>query len=298
MPSESAVATSPLERLHGVGGALAERFRAIDIDTPAKLARVLPRDYKDWRKPTRIADIVREAIARHGAPEEPESGEAIAVGELTNAREVRARVAIVTGDLTDGSGRLKLTWFGRRGLRLNAGDRLFVHGRAQVKFVRGAPIVELNVLHHRVLEAGEEYEGAVVPVYRGSKDLPSRTIAKVIEHNLADLSHYVRPIVPDAIVAAHGFDDLVTAWRRLHRPVSPEDAVSARERMIFEEFFGIAIRATLRARASPCRGRRARDRRGTGVSCPLSRRRSASRSRARSAARSRRSTPIWANSRR
>jgi len=240
----AAAAKSSLERLHGVGHALAERFHALDIDSPAALARVLPRDYKDWRTPVRIAEIVRDAIARHGAAESADSEETIAVGELTNAREIRARVAIVTGDLTDGSGRLKLTWFGRRGLKLNAGDRLFVHGRAQVKFVRGAPTVELNVLQHKVLEPEEAYRGAVVPVYRASKDLPSRTIAKVIDTNLEELVPYVRPLVPEALATSRGFGDLLEAWRRVHRPASPEEAVAARERLIYEEFFGIALRAT------------------------------------------------------
>jgi ATP-dependent DNA helicase RecG len=193
-----------------------------------------------------IGEIVRATLARRTVPDEPDSSEAIAVGRIVRVSEFRARVPIVAADIEDGSGRIKATWFGRRGLKLAVGDRIFVHGRAAVKRSRGAVAVELNVLHHRILAEDDVYRGAIVPIYRASKDVPSRTIAQTIEKNFEALAALVPEVMPAAIERAHGYVSLPVAWRDAHRPPTPEAAEAARERLIFEEFFGIALAAAVK----------------------------------------------------
>jgi ATP-dependent DNA helicase RecG len=162
--------------------------------------------------------------------------------------EFRARIPIVTAELEDDTGRLRATWFGRRGFagKLAIGDRVFVHGRVQAKRTRGALTIELNVLHHKVLGEDEEYQRTIVPIYRASKELSSRAIATVIERNFASLEGFVRDVLPPDLLAARGYGPMREAWRELHRPSSPEAAASARERAIYEEFFGIALAAALK----------------------------------------------------
>ena len=212
------------------------------------MAADYPRDYKDWRRPTPIAEIVREALARFTQPGETESSEEIALGRVVRVNEFRARIPIVTADLEDETGKLKATWFGRRGFsgKLAVGDRVFVHGRAQAKRTRGALTIELNVLHHRVLREDEAYAGAIVPIYPASKELSSRAIATVIERNFEALEGFVRDVLPPDLLAARGYGPMREAWRELHRPSSPEAASGAREQAIYEEFFGIALAAALK----------------------------------------------------
>ena len=79
---------------------------------------------------------------------------------------MRGRLPIVSAQLEDATGSLTATWFGRRGFagRLNAGDRVFVHGRVALKRRRNAAVsVEMNVLHHRMLADGEAYRGSDRP---------------------------------------------------------------------------------------------------------------------------------------
>jgi ATP-dependent DNA helicase RecG len=237
-----------LTDLRGVGPELARKFATIDVRTPRDLVATYPRDYRDWRTPTPIAEIVRATFARANEPAEPDSSEEIALGRIVRVDEFRGRVPIVAAELQDESGRIKATWFGRRGLagKLTPGARVFVHGRAAVKRTRGALGVELNVLHHKMLGEDEAYEGAVVPVYRASKDVPSRVVAATIEKNLDALASLVRDVMPDEILDAHGFGPLSVAWRQAHRPATPEAAAAARERLIFEEFFGIALAAAVK----------------------------------------------------
>ncbi len=250
-----------LQNLHGVGPGLVRKLATLGVSTPRDLAVTYPRDYKDWRQPQLIADIVRATVARGVSPDEAESHEVIAVGRIVRVSEFRRGVSILTAELEDESGRIKATWFGRRGLgaRLAAGTRVFVHARATLRRARGGVAVELNVLHHALLDEDERYRGAIVPVYRATKELPSRTIATTIDRNFEALAALVDDHIPEHVLAPLGYGPLPDAWRALHKPTTLEAAAAARERIVFEEFFGIAFAAALK-RAQ---------RRGAGGATPL-----------------------------
>jgi ATP-dependent DNA helicase RecG len=126
---------------------------------------------------------------------------------------------------------------------------VFAHGRIASKSKGRLLDVEMNVLHHRVLREGETYRGAIVPIYRASKELPSRTIASLIERNFDALASLVREVVPAEPLARRGYSSVRRAWEEVHRPTTPQSAAQARERLIYEEFFEIALIAA---------GRRAR----------------------------------------
>ena len=238
-----------LRDLRGVGPALAERLAEMDIRTPADLTATFPRAYKDWRVPTPIGEIVRAAVARGIEAKDAPSTEEIAVGTIRSLREFRGRVAVVSAELEDATGRLRVSWFGRRGLagRLAIGDRIFVHGRVALKRSRTAgTTVEMNVLSHRLLDEGEEYRGRIVPVYRASQEVPSRTIAAIFERNEAALAALVRDVMPAEVERKHGYPTLSQAWRDVHFPRSMDVAGAARERLLFEQFFGLALAAALK----------------------------------------------------
>jgi ATP-dependent DNA helicase RecG len=232
--------------LEGVGPELARKFATIDVHTPGDLLAVYPRAYRDWRTPIPIAQIVRETLAR-GRDADPEAAEYIAVATIRSVREIRTRVAIVTAELEDESGgRMTAAWFGRRGLHFDEGDRVFVHGRVAIKRKAGATAVEMNVMSHRVLRDGQAFSGSIVPIYRASKDLPSRTTAAILKKNLDRLAALVPDRIPEPILHRHHYPLLSTAWRDAHAPSTMEAAAAARERLIYEEFFAMAFSAALK----------------------------------------------------
>jgi len=234
--------------LRGVGPESARKLAEINIRTPRDLAATYPRDYKDWRRPASVGDVVRRALGRAQDPQAPESAEEILIGRVVRTSEFRGRIPIVSAELEDESGTIKATWFGRRGFagKLAPGDRVFVHGRAQLKRTGKSTGVELNVLHHRILREDEAYVGAVMPVYPAGKELSSRAIAGIIERNLDVLGSFLHDSLPPAVAAKHGYGSLLEAWREVHKPHSPESAAAARERLVFEEFFGLALAAAAR----------------------------------------------------
>jgi ATP-dependent DNA helicase RecG len=220
---------------------MARKLETIGVVAAADLARVYPRTYKDWRVPTPIERIYREAAERARGGGDEEAFEEILVGEIVKVQAFHSRMAILQAQVRDDTGMIRVTWFGRKGLKFTPGDRVFLCGRIGSKRKARKFDLEMNVLQHRVLREGETYRGAIVPVYRANKELSSRAIATLIERNLDSLSRYVQEIVPAEIIARHGYVSLRQAWREMHQPVTLESAAAARERLIYEEFFQIAL---------------------------------------------------------
>ena len=223
-----------------MGSETAERFAELGIRTPLDLLNDFPYRYEDLRFPTPAAKL--------GSSE----SEVNAVGRIVWVRERRARhLAIVEAELQDESGTFVATWFGRTYLMgaLKKGMRLFVRGRVQ-RTLAGA---KMNVSTHRVLGENETYHGEMVPVYSASKTLTSRKIRQVVTRNLpALLALAGEEPLPAAALRERGYPPMQQAYRALHAPQTPEEALRARERFIFTEFLALALAAQLKRRRRIC----------------------------------------------
>ncbi len=183
-------------------------------------------------------------------------GEAIVVGDVVRVKERQGRFPLVTAALRDETGVVDAKWFGRRYLagKLAAGDRLFVAGRV----TRAGLLPEINVSTHRVLREGERWQGEIVPVYGATKELPTRAIRAAIAKNLDRLIAAQPDALPPALVRRFGFPPLAQAWREVHAPRDLDAAARAKERIVFDEFFSIALAAAVkRARREAAGGARA-----------------------------------------
>jgi ATP-dependent DNA helicase RecG len=186
--------------------------------------------YRDWRVPQAISTLAE--------------GEAIVVGRVVSVKERAGRFPLVTVNLRDDTGVIAAKWFGRKHLfgRFSAGDRLFVSGRV----TRAGLLPEINVTNHKELRDDEPYVGEIVPVYGATKDLASRTIRTTIAKNLDRLLSERVDALPADLVAQHGFPPMREAWYGVHAPREMDDVERGRSRIVFEEFFGIALAAALK----------------------------------------------------
>jgi ATP-dependent DNA helicase RecG len=225
--------------LGGIGPKTAPLFRELGIDTAVALLEYLPFRYDDLRFPMparRLGDA---------------GGEENAVGRVADVKERRVRgLEIVELRMTDDAGDAFVAkWIGRNRYvygRFREGMRLFVRGRVERTF--SGPVV--GVSHYGMLRDDEEYRGALVPVYRASKDLASRKIAAVLKKNLTRLLELAPPdTLPPSLAAARGYGTLLDAYRAVHAPRTPDEAERARERFVFAEFLALATAATLRRNA-------------------------------------------------
>jgi ATP-dependent DNA helicase RecG len=185
-------------------------------------------------------------------------GEAIVVARVLRVKERkgRGRFQLVTAALQDDTGIIEAKWFGQRYLsgKLAPGDRIFVAGRV----TRTGLLPEINVGTHKLLRDDEPFEGEIVPVYGATKELPSRTIRTVIAKNIDRLVAQHADALPPSVVRRFGFPPLAQAWREVHAPRDLDAVKRARERIVFDEFFSIALAAAVkRARREAAGGARA-----------------------------------------
>ena len=240
----------PIASLGGIKRATLEQLVRLGLHTLGDLARHYPYRYEDLRSPQTISALqaTRASSALPG-------GDVNVLGVVRQVKHVRLRGRVrskTTALVDDGTGTVTAVWFGRPylGAQLRAGQRIFLHGR--VDFTLAG--VQMSVARHRVVPEGEEYDGELVPVYPLTSGLSNYTIgrlaARALERCLADpRSAAELDPLPRSIAAKHRFADARWALRAIHRPRTPEDAERARKRLIFEEFFVLAVQAARRRAA-------------------------------------------------
>ncbi|MBV8638188.1 MAG: ATP-dependent DNA helicase RecG [Candidatus Eremiobacteraeota bacterium] len=225
----------PIESLGGVGAKSAPLFRDLGIHTARDLLDYIPFRYDDLRFPTPSNKLGTNA------------GEENAVGVVTQVKERRVRgLEIVEVRLRDDAGEFTAKWIGRNRYvigRFSEGMRLFVRGRTERTLAGPA----LNVTQYSQLRDGETYHGEMVPVYRASKDLPTRKIASVVAKNLPRLIGVTGDDpLPPGVARDRKYGTLASAYHAVHAPATPEEAQAARERFIFTEFLVLATAAEMR----------------------------------------------------
>ena len=231
----------------GVGPQLAEQLERLGIASIADLLRHYPYRYDDLRDVTPIADLVGGVS--------PVPSEVNVVGTIRQFRHVRLRGRVrskSTAIVEDGTGELGAVWFGRPylGSQLKPGLRVFLRGRAE-RTLAGA---QLTVSRHRVMTGNEAYRGELQPVYPATASLPSHKLRMMIRRVLTPAlrksngSSQLDPLPPQ-LNKKRKFADARWALRAIHSPSSIDDAEEARRRLVYEEFFLMAVSAALRRAA-------------------------------------------------
>lgn len=232
----------PLERLKGVGSALAARLADMELRTVLDLLQHYPRRWIDRTKKTDIAAL---AVG--------EEATVFAEVRTIHGRRTRQGRALVEAVVHDGTSMLTITFFnqGWREKQLSVGTEAAFFGKLDVyrgKRQMTNPVVDV------VGRAGvaDEKTGVIVPVY------PQSGKAEVFTWQL-------RAMVSDALAKcrARGFADPLdetvldrcdlvdrdTALRAIHRPESMAELAAAKRRLIFDEFLRMQVGLVARKRA-------------------------------------------------
>jgi len=220
------------------------------VRTVGDLVRHYPYRYDDLRSPQSVGQL--QAMRAAG---DPLPAEVNLLGAIVSVKHVRLRGRVrakTTAIIQDGTGTLTAIWFGRPylGSQLKAGQHVFLRGRLEFTLV--GP--QVMVSRHRVVPEDERYEGELVPVYPLTASLTNLTLrrlaAKALTRTFADAdAREELDILPQSISKKRGFAEARWAIRAIHQPRSPEEAAKARKRLVFEEFFLLAIESALRRAA-------------------------------------------------
>ena len=218
----------PVNRIKGVGEKTAALFGKINVYTVDDLIRHYPRDYETYDAPVSI---------RETSP-----GNVHAVyGQITaipNVKKVR-NLSILNAILKDDNGdSIQLTFFNMPFLKkvLKPGGFYLFRGLVQQ---RGT---------HKFMEqprmfTWDEYRqksGRLLPRYALTKGLTNQTVQK----SVAQALEYYPPekeYLPQMILQKYPMLSHREAIYALHFPESREELLTARNRMVFEEFFSFLL---------------------------------------------------------
>ncbi len=238
-------AAMSVERLRGVGEKKAEALAAVGITTVLDLLTHYPRRWIDRTREARIRDlrVDEEALVLASV--------AHVASRRTSGRGGRGRSnVLVTADVTDGSGHLRVTFFGQawRERQLAPGTELALFGKLEVFAGRKQmtnPVVDLVGRE----SDGSAATGRVVPIYpqSGKAGLSTRELAGFVAEALRRSERRgIADPVPDAVLDEL---DLVTrdaAIRGIHDPGTTSEQVVARDRLVFDELLRIQLALVLR----------------------------------------------------
>jgi ATP-dependent DNA helicase RecG len=237
----SPVLTRPVAEVLGLRPRIRALLERLGIVTVHDLLRHFPHRYEDLRSALPIAQL-RAA---------PQGEEVNAMGEVVRVEHVRLRRPVrskITAILRDGSGELQAVWFGRPYVasQLHPGLRVFVRGRLSLSLAGPS----INVTRYRIVKPGEPYRGDLLPVYPQTAGLTSYDLGRLVRAALRAVSQAPdRPgleLLPEPVRRQEGFVEAWQALQWIHHPATPEQASRARRRLVFEEFFLLAMEASRR----------------------------------------------------
>ena len=214
--------TSILE-LKGIGEKTQKLFAKINILTVGDLLHTFPRDYESFQSPVPITQAkVGEICAI----------EAIVCGSV-NVKKVRS-LTILQVLVKDASGGMQLTFFNMPFLKniLKPGSRHIFRGRVQSK--GPAKLMEQPRLYKE--EEYGKYLAFIQPRYSLTKGLTNQTIQKAVKQALT-YYHFGQDPYPEEFRKQYDLMERREAMNNIHFPISYEELVKARRRMVFGEFF-------------------------------------------------------------
>jgi ATP-dependent DNA helicase RecG len=202
----------------------------------------LPRRYDDLRELSRLGDLV-------WAEEGSVVSARVRVEDVRVEASWRRRIQRTIARLSDETGDIEATWFGRRFIerRLRKGQEIVVSGRLK-RFGRRWTID--NPEFQAVDGDGEVlHAGRIVPVYRLTAGLTAARLRVAIREALDRAGHAYPEYLPGDIRQEEGLVGIAEALESAHYPESFERRDAALHRLAFDELMALQLGMVMRRRA-------------------------------------------------
>ncbi|WP_414507514.1 helicase-related protein [Streptomyces sp. NEAU-L66] len=235
----------PLKKI--LGGTTAKVLAEhLDLHTVGDLLHHYPRRYAERGELTRLADL-------------PLDEHVTVVAQVADARVLKfngGRGQRLEVTLTDGSGRLRLVFFGK-GIHkphkdLLPGRRAMFAGKVSVfnrKLQLAHPEYELL---DRTADDGEDavsaFANQLMPIYPACQQMASWKIAKAVDAVLPSAQDAIDPL-PESLREGRALVPLTEALLKIHRPATKADIADARARLKWDEAFVLQVALARRRRA-------------------------------------------------
>ena len=202
----------------------------------------LPRRYDDLRELSKLGDLV-------WAEEGTVVSARVRVDDIHVEATFRRRVQRTVARLTDDTGQLDATWFGRRFIerRLRPGQEIVVSGRLK-RFGRRWT---LDNPEFQAVEGDGEvlHAGRIVPVYRLTAGLTAARLRTAMREALDRAGHAYPEYLPEPLRDGEDLIGIADALESAHYPDSFERRDAALRRIAFDELLALQLGMVARRRA-------------------------------------------------
>lgn len=219
MNEQSAIST-----LKGIGEKTEQLFHKLNIYTIGDLLRHFPRGYEVYEEPMPIAEI-------------PEGKTVTVTGEIHGKVQVsgRANMQVTTIYVKDATGTLRVVWFRMPFLRntFQRGGLVTLRGKAVKR--RGTLLMEQPEIFYPDTTYEEKIH-TMQPNYGLTAGLTNNAVVKAMKQAMSYLD-LKQDFLPSEIRLRYHLAEYNYAMQGIHFPVEKQEFYTARERLVFEEFF-------------------------------------------------------------
>lgn len=214
---------SPLREIKGVGAKTEELFHKIGVYTVGDILLHYPRTYIQYPQAKHVDEVL-------------DGEQAAVLGRITRTpvvRKVRTMQITVT-TISEMGASLELVWYRMPYMKnnLKVGSTYIFYGKVNKKNGR-------LVMEQAAMFTEEQYasmEQMFLPVYTLTNGLSNNLVTKTVRAALGD-EHLFMDYVPHAIREKYGLCEYNYAIRQIHFPEDMETLITARRRLVFDEFF-------------------------------------------------------------
>lgn len=217
----------PVERIKGIGEKTGKLFRKLGVETTEDLLHYYPRAYDAFREPAAIGELKEGMVGTV-------SGVLMKPADLLRINEMQMVVAV----LKDLTGTIQLTWYNMPYIRTNIKTGVLYVFRGRV--VRKKSRLTMEQPEIFLPEAYQKLVHSLWPVYGQTKGLGNKTITRAVAQALKDQTEEPE-YLPEDLQKKYGLEDIRSALKGIHFPQDETELLSARRRLVFDEFFFFLI---------------------------------------------------------
>ena len=243
--NETKILDQPLQFLKGVGPKRAAVLKKCGLETIWDAINYFPFRQEDRRKIKHIRDVKdEEFVTVYGFVE------SIAVKKTKNNKKI-VQVAI-----RDASGSIYGVWFNQPWMKdkFSEGQKILFSGKASFfKFISiSNPSVEF--LPDDFFP--DDYEGTLIPIYKLTEEIKAYAMRNTIHAALDAGLYEIEEYLPEKVIKQFGFMPIREAYKIIHsyhcslEDFSPQNIFKAKQRLIIDEFFVIAMGLLLKRKQS------------------------------------------------
>ncbi len=239
------ILNQPLQFLKGVGPKRATALKKCGVETIWDAINYFPFRHEDRREIKHIRDVKDEEFATvYGFVE------SIAV------KKTKAFKKIVQVAIRDASGAIYGVWFNQPWMKdkFSEGQKVLFSGKVSIFKYPSISNPSVEILPDDFFP--DEYEGTIIPIYKLTEEIKAfamrNTIHAALEAGLPEIFEYF----PEKVMKQFSFMTLQEAYKIIHSyhcspdQFSPQNIFKARQRLIVDEFFVIAMGLLLKRKRS------------------------------------------------